>query len=71
MRRIARVSWGYSMDNGKRGSRIRREKLPVDFKFRLNRDLGKIKRPVVRYQEEIKSQMEIRNQVTQKPAVRA
>lgn len=71
MRWIARVGWGYSMENGRWGSRIRREKLPVDFKFRLNRELGKIKRPVVRYQEEIKSQMEIRNQITQKPAARA
>lgn len=53
------------------GSRIRRETLPVDFKFRLNRELGKIKRPVVRYQEEIKSQTEIRNHIPQKPAARA
>lgn len=33
------VSWGYFIKDVRLGCRIRKEKLPVNFKFKLNRDL--------------------------------
>lgn len=67
VRQIARVHWGYFMEDARWGSRIKREKLPVDFKFRLSRELGKIRRPMVKYHEEMESQTVVGSQISQKP----
>ena len=63
-------SWlGYFIGDSRLGSRTRGEKLPVSCLFRLNRDLRRMKRPMVKYQEKIKSQIGVRSQITQKPVV--
>ena len=50
-------------------SRTRRGKLAVDYRFRLNRELRKMKKSVVKYQEKIKFQIGGRRPITQKLVV--